>query len=222
MRLKLLRAGAITGLATLALLALNSHVVNASSQTPAAAADCGGDHRWDVKTLSDNPGADLVHYDTPKRHSIKFMLGRVDPHVGTHTARDADRSHIELTVYRLIGVRLFNARIEEDGDVHLVIQDKYERKMIVEFPNTLCKGAKDSAHKDEMKQARDDFATLCGMPTWRTRTTKANPRELSGSASLEGVGFFDLKHGTPQVGVAANNIELHPVLKFSTENCHPT
>jgi len=39
---------------------------------------------------------------------------------------------------------------------------------------------------------------------------------------LEGVGFFDLKHGRPQVGVAANNIELHPVLKFGAENCHPT
>jgi hypothetical protein len=221
MRLKLLLVGALTGLAPLAVLALNAQGVNASSQTPVAAAVCGGDHRWDVKTLSDTPGANLVHYDAPKRHSIKYMTSRLDPHVGTHTARDADGSHVELTVYRLIGVRLFNARIEEDGDVHLVIQDKYERKMIVEFPNTVCKGAKDSAHKDEMKQARDDFGTLCGVPTWRTRTTKASPRGLTGSAALEGVGFFDLKHGTPQIGVAPNNIELHPVLKFSAENCQP-
>lgn len=60
---------------------------------------CGGDHRWDVKTLSD-PGVDLVHYDTPKRHSINYMLNRVDPHVGTHAARDPDGKHVELTVYR--------------------------------------------------------------------------------------------------------------------------
>jgi hypothetical protein len=73
-----------------------------------------------------------------------------------------------------------------------------------------------------MKQARDNFTSLCGLPTWRTRTTKASPRDLIGTASLEGVGFFDLKHGTPQVGVAPNNIELHPVLRFSVENCHPT
>ena len=57
---------------------------------------------------------------------------------------------------------------------------------------------------------------------WRTRTTKASPRDLTRAASLEGVGFFDLPHGTPQIGVAPNNIELHPVLKFSAEDCHPS
>jgi hypothetical protein len=211
--------GVIAGLAMLGLLAVNSQLVSAGGQVPVAGAVCGGDHRWDVKTLSDSAAAD-VRFDAPKRHTIKYLIDRTDPHVGTHTARDADGSHVELTVYRLIGVRVFNARIEEDGDVHLVLQDKYERKMIVEFPNTVCRGAKDSAHKDEMEQARDDFATLCGVPTWRTRTAKASPRGLTGSASLEGVGFFDLEHGTPQVGVAPNNIELHPVLKFSAENCH--
>jgi hypothetical protein len=193
-----------------------------STAAPARALLCGGDHRWDVKTLSDTPGADLVRYDMPKRHTIEYLTGRVDPHVGAHTARDPDKKHVELTIYRLIGVQVVNARIEEDADIHLVIADKYDRKMIVEFPNTLCKGATDSTHKDEMKQARDDFATLCGVPTWRTRTTKANPRDLTGTAALEGVGFFDLAHGTPQVGVAPNNIEIHPVLQFSAENCHPT
>jgi hypothetical protein len=150
------------------------------------------------------------------------MLGRTDPHVGTKTARDADGSRVELTVYQLVGVRLFNARIEKDADIHLVIEDKYERKMILELPNTLCKGAKDSDHIEEMKQARTDFATLCGLSTWDTRTTKASPKPLSGSAAVIGVGFFDLKHGTPQVGVAPNNIELHPLLQFSAEECHPT
>ncbi len=196
-----------------------------TTRSPAASSRvllCGGDHRWDVKTLSDSPGADLVRYDTPKRHSIEYLINRDDPHVGAHTPRDPDGKHVELTVYRLIGVQVVNARIEEDGDIHLVISDKYDRKMIVEFPNTVCKGARISEHMDEMKQARDDFGTLCGVPTWRTRTTKASPRDLTGTAALEGVGFFDLPHGTPQIGVAPNNIELHPVLKFSAEDCHPT
>jgi hypothetical protein len=202
--------------------AFSTVLVARSTAAPARALLCGGDHRWDVKTLSDTPGANLVRYDTPKRHTIEYLTGRVDPHVGTHTARDPDGKHVELTVYRVAGAQVVNARIEEDGDIHLVIADKYDRKMIVEFPNTLCKGAKDSEHVDEMKQARDDFASLCGVPTWRTRTTKAKPRDLTGTAALEGVGFFDLPHGTPQVGVAPNNIELHPVLRFSAENCHPT
>jgi hypothetical protein len=208
----------------LAAIAMVVSATATSARSPAASSRallCGGDHRWDVKTLSDT-ASDLVRFDTPKRHTIKYLTSRIDPHVGAHTARDPDGKHVELTVYRVVGVQVVDARIEEDGDIHLVISDKDNRKMIVEFPNTICKGAKVSAHKDEMKEARDSFATLCGVPTWRTRTKKASARELTGAAALEGVGFFDLKHGTPQVGVAPNNVELHPVLKFSAENCHPT
>jgi hypothetical protein len=189
-----------------------------SSAAPHRVLLCGGDHRWDVKTLSD-AAADDVRYDSPKRHTIKYLTGIPDAHVGTHTPRDPDGRHVELTVYRVIGAELYNLRIEEDGDIHLVIQDKYERKMIVEFPNIKCKGAKDSDHMAEMMDARDTLASLCGLGNWNTRTTKASPKDLTGSAAIEGVGFFDLPHGTPQVGVAPNNIELHPVIRFSAENC---
>jgi hypothetical protein len=36
---------------------------------------------------------------------------------------------------------------------------------------------------------------------------------------VTGVGFFDVKHSTPQTGVAPNNIELHPVLRLSGASC---
>jgi hypothetical protein len=36
---------------------------------------------------------------------------------------------------------------------------------------------------------------------------------LSGTATIEGVGFLDFLHG--QRGVAPNGIELHPVLRFT-------
>lgn len=218
-RLSRRRATFVAAAVVVALLACWSAAIALGSHG-ARQVSCGGDHRWDVKTLSDAK-ADQVRFAHPQRHSIRYLLGRTDPHVGTHTARDADGSHVELTVYKLIGVHLYNARIEEDGDVHLVIRDKYlSHKMIVEFPNTLCRGAKDSAQMAEMQQARDTFASLCGLPSWATRVTKASPRPLAGTASLTGVGFFDLKHGTPQDGVAPNNIELHPLLSFSAENCH--
>jgi hypothetical protein len=71
-----------------------------------------------------------------------------------------------------------------------------------------------------MEQARSDFATLCGLEGWAKRTTPAARKSLSGTAALIGVGFFDLSHGGEQHGVAENNIELHPVLAFSAENCH--
>ena len=35
----------------------------------------------------------------------------------------------------------------------------------------------------------------------------------AGTATIDGVGFFDRLHG--QAGVAPNGIELHPVLRFS-------
>jgi hypothetical protein len=183
---------------------------------------CGGEDRWNVKTLSDRRAA-LVHYDNPKRRSIHYLITREDPHVSGDTLRDEDGSHVELTVYHLVGVRLVDARIEEDGDIHLVIRSKYaSEKMIVEFPNVACKGARVSKYKDEMGQARTDFATQCGLDAWATRRNRASPKPLVGNASIVGVGFFDLKHPKPQSGVAPNNIELHPVLQFSAEGCHPT
>jgi hypothetical protein len=36
---------------------------------------------------------------------------------------------------------------------------------------------------------------------------------LQGTATIDGVGFFDFLHG--QRGVAPNGIELHPALRFA-------
>jgi hypothetical protein len=180
---------------------------------------CGGADRWDVKTLHDSRAV-RVRFDTPKRKSIHYLITRPDPHVDGDTLRDADGSHVEVTVYHLVGVRLVDARIEEDGDIHLVIRSKYpNEQMIVELPNVACKGARVSKHKAEMAQARADFATQCGLDAWEMRTKRASPKPLMGRASVVGVGFFDLEHPTPQDGVAPNNIELHPLLQFSSEDC---
>jgi hypothetical protein len=174
-----------------------------------------------VKTLSDRR-VDRIRFDTPKRRSIHYLITRPDPHVGAKTLRDEDGSHVELTVYHLVGVRLVDARIEEDGDIHLVVRSKYpSERMIVELPNVACKGAHVSKQRAEMEEARFNFATQCGLDAWDGRTKRASPKNLVGKASIVGVGFFDLKHPTPQSGVAPNNIELHPLLEFSAENCHP-
>jgi hypothetical protein len=181
---------------------------------------CGGEQRWGVKTLSDRR-AGRVRFDVPERHSIHYLLSKKDPHVRADTLRDADGSHVEVTVYHLVGVRLVDARTEKDGDIHLVIRSKYPgEQMIIELPNVACKGARVSKHKAELEQARADFATLCGLDAWATRKAQASPKKLVGKASVVGVGFFDLKHPRPQSGVASNNIELHPVLQFSSEDCH--
>lgn len=202
----------------LAAAALGAFAARTSSGSPAKKL-CGGEDRWKVKTLSDSR-VDRIHFETPKRHSIHYLITRPDPHVRAKTLRDEDGSHVELTVYHLVGVRLVDARIEEDGDIHLVIRSKYlSEQMIVEMPNVACKGARVSTHKAELEEARFDFATRCGLEAWDTRTRQASPKKLVGTASIVGVGFFDLKHPRPQSGVAPNNIELHPLLQFSSENC---
>jgi hypothetical protein len=205
---------------TLVVAAVSAPALRSSATS--AAATCGGSQRWAVKTLSDTD-ADKVDYAAPSRKTIHFLITRPDPGAHKNSPRDPDGKHVELTVYHLVAVHLVEARIEDDGDIHLVIGNHVTAAhMIVEFPNTLCKGASVSAHKAEMEQARTNFATLCGLPTWATRFQKTSPKQLSGFASLEGVGFFDLPHPIPQSGVAPNNIELHPVLQFSATNCHAT
>ena len=58
----------------------------------------------------------------------------------------------------------------------------------------------------QMASACDALARACGQPT--TSFTR-----LSGTATIDGVAFFDFAHG--QRGASANQIELHPVLRFS-------
>ena len=115
------------------------------------------------------------------------------------------------------------SRREEDGDIHLVVRDKHpSHTIIVELPNVACRGTSHSVHKAEMANVRHTFALDCGLPGWGTRVKKSGPKDLSGKATLEGVGFFDLEHPTPQSGVAPNNIELHPLLSFVSSNCRVT
>jgi hypothetical protein len=62
-----------------------------------------------------------------------------------------------------------------------------------------------------MNNARAALIRACGTPSTERFTL------LSGSAVINGVGFFDYKHG--QRGVAPNAIELHPALGFSSPTC---
>src|SRR2546427_3041 len=56
-----------------------------------------------------------------------------------------------------------------------------------------------------MRRARSASLPACG-----------GEGTLAGTATITGVGFFDPPHAT---GAAANGIELHPVLGFTSRNC---
>ena len=58
---------------------------------------------------------------------------------------------------------------------------------------------------------RSALIAACGQPS------SSHFTDLKGTATVTGVGFFDIPHG--QTGIAPNAIELHPVLKFSAASC---
>jgi hypothetical protein len=88
--------------------------------------------------------------------------------------------------------------------------------MIVEFPDAIhCRGAASSTKRAQMIAARGALTSACGQPPGPSAAFLT----LHGTATITGVGFFDIRHATPQRGVAPNNIELHPVLAFRTSSC---
>jgi hypothetical protein len=112
-----------------------------------------------------------------------------------------------------VAARLIEMKLEDDHDIHLVIgvPSSPKKTMIVEFPDPNCNGASSSPKRAKMASARSAIIAACGQPS------SSHFTNLSGRATITGVGFFDIPHG--QTGVAPNAIELHPVLKFTAATC---
>ena len=190
----------LVALATSMLVAM----LGAESQSRAAAPppNCKGT-RWAVKTLSDKR-AHLVRLK-PQRRTVRGLRMLHPPR-----RRTVRILGVETRTY-VVRARLVEAKIQGDGDIHLVIADLMfpARTMIVEFPDPACTSA--SKFKGRMAQAREAMLAQCGF------LPHAGFRMLTGTATVTGVGFFDSVHGQP--GVAPNGIELHPVLGFNADSC---
>jgi hypothetical protein len=163
-----------------------------------------------VKTLSDSR-AKLVDFN-PKDTTVKSLRSKRSPGIGRSDPR---LKGVETSTYR-IQVQLVEMKREDDRDIHLVVaaSDNPDLTMIVEFPDVRCAGARQSKKRDAMRKARAAFERACGAPP------SSSFRRLTGTATLIGVGFFDVKHG--QRGIAPNGIELHPVLRYRSGGCSGT
>ncbi|HEY8724580.1 MAG TPA: hypothetical protein VIL92_12070 [Gaiellaceae bacterium] len=163
------------------------------AQTPT----CGVE-AWAVKTLSDSAAHEVDLLPQPTTVTALTAL-RPPGNIGTRMPG------AEMHTWR-IHVVLLLQKLEGDSDVHLVVADpKTGRTMIAELPSPGCVGAA-AGVAIQMASARAALARACGPPT--TSFTR-----LSGTATIDGVAFFDFPHG--QRGAPANHIELHPVLRFS-------
>jgi hypothetical protein len=156
-----------------------------------------GVERWAVKTLSD-PAATQVDL-VPRATTVAALR-----HLGAPPNLGARLPGAEMHTWR-IHVRLLWSKLEDDSDVHLVVADPATGgTMIVELASPSC--AVGSPVVARIAAARADFVRACGAPE-RSFT------RLQGTATIDGVGFFDFLHG--QRGVAPNGIELHPALRFA-------
>jgi len=167
---------------------------------PLETESCGVERRR-VKTLTD-PAAGEVNLRLRKT-SVSALRRLGDPHIGRGDPRTGK---VERRTYS-VRARLVSFATEDDSDIHLVIADPRnpKRTMIAELPSSGCtKGARSSVRR-KMSLARAGLIRECGRP--RDRFTR-----LRGTATLTGVGFYDVRHG--QRGLAPNGIELHPVTGF--------
>lgn len=167
-------------------------------------ADAGGDtcgvERWAVKVASD-PAASKIRL-TAKPTTVRSLRKLPVP---------ADRSSrtppVETTIYT-VRAKLVSMKVEEDSDMHLVIADPTTGgTMIVEFPSDGCTTSTITKLRSKIRAARQALLAACGA------ASTGSFRQLNGTATISGIGFFDFKHG--QTGVAPNAIELHPVTAFS-------
>lgn len=199
-----------TRVIVLALLALSAAVgarvaapAASSAQPMAVSTSLCGVQRWAVKTMTD-PAAKRVRLVARPSTIDTLIRQRTPAHIPVTRL-----AGIERTTFK-VRARFVSAKIEADGDVHLVIASPTTgRTMIAEFPSLACTAHGVAAAR--IHRARATFDRVCGTQS-RSGFTK-----LTGSGTVTGVGFFDYRHG--QSGVAPNGIELHPVLTFNAVNC---
>lgn len=163
------------------------------AQTPT----CGVE-AWAVKTLSDSAAHDVDLRPRPTSVAALVAL-RAPATIGTRMPG------AEMRTWR-VRVRMLWQKLEGDSDIHLVLADpRTGETMIAELPSPGCVGAA-AGVAGQMAAARAAFVRACGAPA--TSFTR-----LSGTATIDGVAFFDVAHG--QRGAAPNQVELHPVLRFT-------
>jgi hypothetical protein len=182
---------------------------------------CAGHERWQIKTLLDDDAShlnkrltkatvDQLRADATRPAQVSAIVGRI--------------KRVEFRRYRL-RITLHEAFREDDGDLHVVIHDPNydgqldpEQTMIMEFPNADCEPQNKSAYAPRMATARAKFVAFVKKCTGYDRSF-GKLVKLVGHADVNGVGFWDIEHGTKQRGRAPNDIEIHPVLKFAGLDC---
>jgi hypothetical protein len=161
-----------------------------------------GTERWDIKTGTDSQASSVSL--APQPNTIAALVAL--PAAGGGTTREHPT---ENTVWELKNVTLTELKLESDSDYHMVLSDG-SKTLIAEIPYMTCSTS--SAWVCFMSRARSEVDAKY--------TVSTTPLYPAATITVRGVGFFDFAHG--QNGVAANAIELHPVLEVCFgKDCTP-
>lgn len=207
-----------------------------------------GVERWPVKTGTDadvaKVGVNAVNgeslgpgvVDTTVEELVKLPRAKdMPPLHSSFTKNSFYQNHrdapTETTVWRLKAL-VVEARLEQDGDYHLVLKGTSGQTMIGEIPDPDPAFVKNPVWRADIQVARAATDKKLGHPldalgfdkadmappTHERFENKRMPDEttamtkINASATIIGVGFFDSDHG--QTGVAPTAIEIHPILSI--------
>jgi hypothetical protein len=156
-----------------AALALTASTATAERTAPTCEADAG------LKTLSD-PQRNLVRL-RPKATTIATIDRLARPHP-TPTTR---ATGFQRRVWRIRG-QIVEYRLEQDGDVDLVLYDGKHSYLTATMPRPRCLTARTRA-REAIVRARALLEGLCG-------PARSRWRELGAVAVVDGVGYWGARH----------------------------
>ncbi|MEQ1588059.1 MAG: hypothetical protein ABL895_19415 [Cyclobacteriaceae bacterium] len=152
---------------------------------------CRGSQRWSVKVAADEEAEEI------QREPIIITLAELAAYDTDTLPNGNERKFSEKFIYTLEDVFITKAILENDNDIHLVIEDGSENTLIAEIPDVDCEITEDSKFVSQIRKSRNTFL--------RYQNTYQNY-----FFSITGVFFKDKPHG--QTGKAPNDVELHPVI----------
>jgi hypothetical protein len=154
---------------------------------------CRGSQRWSVKVAADEDAEEI------RVRPKVITLAELSSYRTDTLPKGNTRKYSEKFTYTIRNVFISHAILENDNDIHLVIEDGQGHTMIAEIPDIDCDISEDSRFADKIAKARDTFV--------RYQDTYQNY-----FFDITGVFFKDKPHG--QTGRAPNDVELHPVINL--------
>jgi hypothetical protein len=160
--------------------------------------------RWLVKTMTD-------------RDTVGVMLGAP---ILTTVSQQAHLPAVAVSQYTgrlrsecselLLDAYLLGAKLELDGDYHLILGDPEKKATIIaEIPDDEPAGVHQSSRAQAYRQARQTIDSFIIPPADSMYFFRPPIR-----VQVTGIGFYDVPHAIAQEAQSTNSREIHPVLSI--------